>query len=90
MTKRVVVPEGMLESARREVLCGDESLIRSILEAGLSWLSENPIEPTAEQYADITLSSGKRGDGGWQWRVKNAGKGPSICAKWQRRMFRGQ
>jgi hypothetical protein len=60
------------------------------LEAALRWLAENPIVPTAEDWADCHQSlrpGGRRGDGGWQWLVRNAGDGPALAAEWQRRMF---
>ncbi len=85
---KIQVPEGMLKAAFESSVYWNsigkhpayELEIRNSLEAGLRWLSENPIVPTTEQ-VDRTAR-----DIGWEVGcfVENY---KMIFQAWQRRMF---
>ena len=70
--KRYIVPEGMLKAAHDEAV-RSAGQIGKCLEAGLRWLSENPIVPTEQQLSDIAADAHVCMD--------------EVIAEWQRRMF---
>lgn len=78
----VKVPEGMLEAAFKAPYSEDvgDGDVRSILEAALRWLMENPIVPTDEQRAELGRLAPYEDPGN--------GKIHSwVAVEWQRRMF---
>lgn len=85
--KRVVVPQGMIEAGKeRDRLNSgyngfrDYQRAEAILEAGLRWLSENPIIPTQQQALDMV--TGGKFDSFDNWELVRWG-----ACEWQRRMF---
>lgn len=86
MSKRIVVPEGMLKvaldswsvSGRVQLHPNTIASIGASLEAALLWLSENPIVPTEEQWKAMNNER--------QW-PDSVGRRQWLVAEWQRRMF---
>jgi hypothetical protein len=80
MTKKIVVPEGMLKA-----VCETYSdSVEVCIEKALLWLSENPIVPSHEQWEKMTMDVHKeRG-----WSVTNLDDHAGLAIEeWQRRMF---
>ena len=77
--KKIIVPSGMFEAAKNSEYEPGSVEVRSILEAALRWLSENPIVPTIEQTGSLI---------DWYNHKKFGNGAVSDCAvEWQRRMF---
>ena len=85
MSERMIkVPEGMMEAARL-VTQNDEWITKTILQAALLWLSENPIVPTEQQWDECCAAVSRR-------YTESVGPSHSfrhaeITAEFQRRMF---
>jgi hypothetical protein len=60
-TKKIVIPEGMLQAGRAaySAYVTAETGASRVLEAGLRWLSENPIKPSPKQLQDIADENGR-------------------------------
>ena len=86
MTKKIVVPEGMLKAAVEDAawngpIYGARGAIGVIvLEAGLRWLSENPITPSQKEAGELS---------GWKAREEDAHRHivQLSIREWQCRMF---
>jgi hypothetical protein len=78
--KKVIVPEGMLESAKETFIAGCVPSLPRALEAALRWLGENPIVPTDAQRAELGRICPYEDSG-------NGNVHSFIAVEWQRRMF---
>jgi hypothetical protein len=80
--KKYVVPQGMIDAAYQYCPASFAMpAVRSMLEAALQWLAENPIVPTVEQgdslfHSDIGIDYTKKFDAT-----------RAVVVEWQRRMF---
>ena len=86
MSKKIVVPEGMLKAAIEARYNGKPTpnlihvdQVRVIVEAALLWLSDNPIVPTDEQCEKLST----------RWYPKSSTKSylEEVLVEWQCRMF---
>jgi hypothetical protein len=83
--KKYVVPQGMLDAAYQYYPASFAMpAVRSIVEAALQWLAENPMEPSDDQIGDIV----KRCISVYpKWRnMTEWSRAKIICMEWQSSM----
>lgn len=83
--KKIILQEGMVNAAlttyNHDPILSKEDRVRTILEAALRWQSENPREPTLDEWKKCTQSLPRH------LFICDLHFEIAICMEWQRQMF---